>query len=52
MQAHNQDIEPDGGISEAFNHLEQSMESEFRHTRKSIDKLRYEQHQTAIRERF
>ena len=42
MQAHNQDLEPDGRISEAFEHLEQSMESEFKHTRKSMDRLRHE----------
>ena len=36
------DLEPDGRISEAFDHLEESMDSQFKEIRKNQDRIRHE----------
>ena len=36
------DLEPDGRVSEAFDHLEESMDSQFKEIRKNQDRIRHE----------
>ncbi len=38
----NLDLEPDGRISEAFDHLEESMDNQFKEIRKNQDRIRHE----------
>ena len=38
----NLDIEPDGRISEAFDHLENSMDQQFKEVRKNQDRIRHD----------
>ena len=38
----NIDLEPDGRVSEAFDHLENSMDKQFKEVRKNQDRIRHE----------
>lgn len=38
----NIDLEPDGRVSEAFDHLEESMDRQFKEVRKNQDRIRHD----------
>lgn len=42
INALNIDLEPDGRVSEAFDHLENSMDEQFKEVRKNQDRIRYD----------